>query len=496
MNAVIYARYSSDNQREESIEGQLRECKEYAGKNGITVLGSYIDRALSAKTDNRPEFQRMVKDSGKGMFEMVLVWKLDRFARNRFDSAHYKMLLRKNGVRVVSAKETISDGPEGIILESMLEGYAEYYSAELAQKVNRGLHENALKCRNNGGGVPFGFRLGLEQKLVADPETAPIVVEIYQRYAAGELAKEIIDDLNRRGLRNNYGKQFCKSYLHRLLINRKYLGEYRYKDVVIPGGLPALVPQALFDEVQVRMNKNKQAPARAKAKCEYLLSGKLICGDCGRLMVGESGTSRKGVTHNYYKCAGAKQKLGCHRKSLRKRWIEDAVIYYTVRDVLTEGRIQALARALATLQEQEDTTLPALRRQLADTEKGIENMVNAIQQGIFTPSTKERLDELEARREELKVSILQAEMARPAYTEEEIALWLHHFKGGDTGDTDYRRKLIDTFINAVYSYEDHIVIVYNFHDGSRMVTQEEINRVLDSDLQSLGAPNEEPYKGL
>ncbi|MEI3552222.1 MAG: recombinase family protein [Acutalibacteraceae bacterium] len=186
MKAVIYARYSSDNQREESIEGQLRECKEYAEKNGITILRSYIDRALSAKTDNRPEFQNMVQDSAKGLFDTVLVWKLDRFARNRYDSAHYKAVLRRNGVKVVSATENISDGPEGIILESMLEGMAEYYSEELAQKINRGLTENALKGKNNGGGIPLGYQLTEDQHLRIDPLTAPVVREIYQRYAEGE----------------------------------------------------------------------------------------------------------------------------------------------------------------------------------------------------------------------------------------------------------------------------------------------------------------------
>ena len=129
MKAVIYARYSSDNQREESIEGQIRECTEYAVRNDITILSSYIDRALSARTADRPEFQRMIADSEKGLFDVVLVWKLDRFSRDRYDSAHYKHILKKNGVRVISARENISEGPEGIILESMLEGYAEYYSA-------------------------------------------------------------------------------------------------------------------------------------------------------------------------------------------------------------------------------------------------------------------------------------------------------------------------------------------------------------------------------
>jgi DNA invertase Pin-like site-specific DNA recombinase len=145
VKAVIYARYSDSHQRDESIEGQIRECTDYAKYNNITIIGTYIDRAVSAKTDNRPEFQRMIRESTKGLFNIIIVWKLDRFARNRYDSAHYKSTLRKNGVKVVSAKESISEGPEGIILESMLEGMAEYYSAEFSEKIHRGQKENALK---------------------------------------------------------------------------------------------------------------------------------------------------------------------------------------------------------------------------------------------------------------------------------------------------------------------------------------------------------------
>ena len=159
MTGVIYARYSSDNQREESIEGQLRECRAFAEKNDIQIVDTYIDRALSAKTDNRPDFQRMIKDSANGLFDTVIVQKLDRFARNRYDSAHYKSILRKNGVKVISATELISDSAEGILLESMLEGMAEYYSAELSEKVVRGLTENALKCKYNGGTLPIGYTI-------------------------------------------------------------------------------------------------------------------------------------------------------------------------------------------------------------------------------------------------------------------------------------------------------------------------------------------------
>lgn len=157
MKAVIYARYSSDNQREASIEGQIRECTAFAEKNGITVLRHYIDRAISAKTDNRPEFQNMIKDSNKKLFDMIIVWKLDRFARNRYDSARYKAQLKRNGIKVVSATEVISDGAEGIILESMLEGFAEYYSVDLSEKVVRGMTDNTLKCMFNGGTLPMGM---------------------------------------------------------------------------------------------------------------------------------------------------------------------------------------------------------------------------------------------------------------------------------------------------------------------------------------------------
>ena len=163
MNSFIYARYSSDGQTENSIEGQIRECRDYAEKNGITVLGSYIDRAYSAKTDARPQFQKMIKDSSKKLFDVIIVWKLDRFARNRYDSAHYKAVLRKNGVKVLSATEPISEDSTGILLESLLEGYAEFFSAELSEKVKRGMTENALKCKWNGGGIPVGYFIDNEK---------------------------------------------------------------------------------------------------------------------------------------------------------------------------------------------------------------------------------------------------------------------------------------------------------------------------------------------
>ena len=163
----------------ESIDGQLRECRAFAEKNDITLLEPYIDRALSAKTDNRPNFQKMIKDSASKKFDVIIVWKLDRFARNHYDSAHYKSVLRKNGVRVMSATESISEGAEGILLESMLEGMAEYYSAELSEKVVRGLTENALKCKYNGGKIPIGYHIDENQFYQINPVTAPAVLQAF-----------------------------------------------------------------------------------------------------------------------------------------------------------------------------------------------------------------------------------------------------------------------------------------------------------------------------
>ncbi|MCQ2442247.1 MAG: recombinase family protein [Oscillospiraceae bacterium] len=308
MNAVIYARYSSDNQREESIEGQIRECMAYAALNGIKIIDSYVDRAFSAKTDQRPSFQKMIKDSAKKLFDTVLVWKLDRFARDRYDSAHYKNTLKKNGVKVISATERISDGPEGIILESVLEGMAEYYSVELSEKVTRGHTENALKCKCNGGTIAFGLTLDKEHHYIPDPLTAPIVLEVYQRYAAGETLKQLVDDLDKRQIKGVKGNKIGIDTLNRILSNRKYIGEYKYHDIVVPDGIPAIVPEDLFNEVQEMKAKNKKAPARRKAEDLYILATKLFCGRCGTAMDGECGHSANGNRYSYYKCLSAKRK--------------------------------------------------------------------------------------------------------------------------------------------------------------------------------------------
>ena len=229
MNVVIYARFSSHSQTEQSIEGQLKVCYEYAESNHYTVVGEYIDRAISGTTDNRAEFQRMISDSDKHTFEGVLVYQLDRFARNRYDSAINKAKLKKNGVRVLSAKENIADDASGILVEGVLESMAEYYSAELAEKVTRGLTENALKCKYNGGTLPIGYAIDENQFFVIDPLTAPAVLDAFKHYAEGATMQQITDELNLRGVRTKKNTRITLNTVTRMLHNRRYIGEYKYK---------------------------------------------------------------------------------------------------------------------------------------------------------------------------------------------------------------------------------------------------------------------------
>ena len=478
MTAVIYARYSSDSQREASIEGQLRDCKDYAEKNGITVVGTYIDRAYSAKTDDRPDFQRMIKDSGRKIFDVVLVWKLDRFARNRFDAVNYKYQLEKNGVHLVSAMEPISQGPEGIMVESMLIGMAEYYSAELALKVARGERENALQCKYNGGVVPLGFTIGKEDRLYhIDPETAPIVQEIFTRYADGEPAEKIAASLNERGLRTRTGKPFVKNSFFQIFRNRRYIGEYRYKDIVTPGGIPAIVDQDLFDRVQQRFEQNRIAHGRpAKEDVSYLLTTKLFCGKCGTLMGGESGTSHMGNTYYYYKCGNAKRhgKAHCDLKAIRKEPLERFVVDTAIKVIFSDEIIERLIDLVMEAQQQENTRLPVLKEQLRDTEKRLANLLEAIEQGILTPTTKQRLDELEARKEALNTSILEEELKKPVLTREWMRFWFEKFRKGDMRDMEHQRQIIDTFVNSVYVFDDRVVLNFNFTDDSKTISREEV----------------------
>lgn len=486
LKAVIYARYSSDNQREESIEGQIRECSEYAEFHDITIIGTYIDRALSAKTDNRPAFLKMINDSAKGVFNLIIVWKLDRFARNRYDSAHYKGLLKKNGVKVISAKETISEGSDGILLESLLEGYAEYYSVELAEKVNRGMEDNAKKCMSNGSVTPIGYYVDEEQHLQLDEKKAPFVKEIFQRFADGEPMKTILSDMNACGvgiaIKGKRGRSKPKEVpltynsLRHMLVNRKYLGEYRFNGHIVEGAIPQIIEKELFDRVQKRLDINKKAPAAHKAEEEYLLTTKLFCGKCGAMMIGESGASKTGKVYHYYKCARAKHGRKCDKKAIGKDLIENAIVKALIEKVMNDRQMKRPSKELYELQLQEDRIIPALKQQLSDVEEKIEQILVAIESGIILKTTKSRLEKLEQEQDRLTLELSEAELKSPVLTEEQILYGLRKYRGLNFDTPQGRRALIDGFLHKVFLYDGYAVVTCNYKDGSEEISLEDIEK--------------------
>lgn len=488
MKAVIYARYSCDNQREESIEGQLRECEAYCQKNDFTVVGTYIDRAESARTDQRPEFQHMIQDSSRGQFDLVIVWKMDRFARDRYDSANYKSRLKKKNIKVLSATENISGGPEGILMETLLEGMAEYFSAELAVKVNRGMKENALKCMHNGGLPPFGYTVDSGKHYQIDLVTAPVVQDIFARYDRGETMKEIVDFLHAAGIKDPRKNNLNINAIARILKNRKYIGEYSYRDVVVPDGIPALVEKGLFERVQARMAKNRRAPAQRKAEEDYLLTTKLFCGECGAMMVGECGTSSgNGRKYHYYRCVNSKRNKTCNakHKSVSKIPIENAVIQSVMEKIMDDAFVNFIADSVMELQGSGSPLLESLEKQLSDTERSIENLLDALQADVGVDAVKQRLAALDEAKKSLQAQIAIERISHPLLTRDEVVYWICRFRRLDMSVLEDRRRLVDSFVNSVTIYDGRIVITFNYKDGQKTLP---ISALKSSDTGSPGVP--------
>lgn len=485
--AVIYARYSpGPNQREESIEGQIRECKEIAAKKGLMVIHEYIDKRLSGTRDDRPDFQRMLRDADRGLFDVLLVWKNDRFSRNRYDSAISKRRLKRAGVKIMYAKEHIPDGPEGIILESLLEGLAEYYSANLAQNIRRGQLENALEGKFIGGTIPLGYKLDAEKRYVIDPETAPLVREIFKRYVDGEAIIHICDDLNARGYQTARKKAFNRSSLHRILANEKYIGVYRFEDIEHKDAVPRIISDELFQAASLRAIKNKKSRRTIQeGQVDYLLTGKLFCGHCGESMGGSWGTSKSGTRHYYYVCNGKKtKKSACHKKAERKEDLEKLVVDVVIKNVLcNQAVVDFIIDRCMQIQEQDADTSAAdgLRRELADAEKRLENLMTAIESGIITATTKARLVELEERCATLKQGIAEAEIRPPKFSREQLEFIFEKYQNRDIDDLSFIRDVIDTFVHAVYVYDNKLLITFNYSgDNTIEIPLSEIEKSVDS----------------
>jgi site-specific DNA recombinase len=463
--AVLYARFSSDNQREESIEGQRRECQEFAEKSGLTIIGEYVDRALSATSDNRPEFQRMIRDSYKHIFNVVLVWKLDRFSRNVYDSAKYEYTLEKNGVRIVSATEPISDQPEGILVKQMLIGMNAYYSKELAQKVRRGMTDNALECKFNGGVVPFGYLVNSDQRLVINPEQASVVKEVFRLYADEDFnINEIAAIMRDKSVLGFHGNPISFSTVARMLRNRRYLGEYRFDKTVVKDGIPRIVDDGIFERARMKLEKNEESPSHYRAPVNYLLSGKLFCGKCGGIMQGESSLKKKsGKTYRYYKCTNTKKNHTCDAPSVDKSYVEGIAVHFAKGLLFDDRVIKGITESVLAFQSRANPVLKALEKSKEDAEKRIANLVRAVEEGIISDSTKTRLAELEEQKKGLEAAIGNELIQNPVLDENDILMFFDECRALDLKKEANRQLLIDLFIEKMIIYPDgggHIILNY------------------------------------
>ncbi len=465
MNVVIYARYSSHSQTEQSIEGQLKECYEFAKKNDFNIIGEYIDRAITGTSDNRPEFKKMIEDSSKKTFSGVLVYQLDRFARNRYDSATYKNKLKKNGVRVYSARENISQDASGILVEGLLESMAEYYSAELSQKIVRGMEINASKFMHTGGNnVSLGFKIDKEKHYQIDEETAPIVKKIFEMYINGSTMAEIIRYLNAHNYKTMRGTEFNKNSIRKILLNKRYIGCYIYKNKITPNAIPRIIDDEIFKKAEEMMFKNKKAPARARAKAEYLLTTKLFCGYCKEMMTGVSSTSHTGKKYHYYSCKNAIKKI-CDKKKVSKEYIEDLIVVKARKILTKENIIKISSEVIKSIEkEQDNIMLKQLNKEIKNNLKKHDNLIKAVAEceiESIRQSLYLEIQKIEQANNEIKKEVLKEERMFTNVTEKQIQFFLTQVQKGNLEDIKYKKMLISILVNKIYLYDDKAIIIFN-----------------------------------
>ena len=468
MGIVIYARYSAGSrQTDQSIDGQIRVCTEYAKLKGLTIIGEYCDKHISGKTDERPEFQRLIADAKLKKFEAVLVYKTDRFARNKYDSAIYKKELKKNGIQIFYAAEAIPDGPEGIILESLMEGLAEYYSVELAQKVRRGMRESALKCKSTGGNIPLGYKVDKDKNILIDDTSAPIVQAIFQKYINGTPNSTICDYLNSRGFRTSQGNLFNKNSIHRIIQNRSYIGEYKYSDILIQGGMPAIMDLETFNLAQQERAKRKQQKKAKAPKAEYTLAGKMFCGYCKAPLHGISGTGRSGEKYYYYTCANTRGKeKTCHKANVKRDWLESTLVEFIKQQILQKETLENIVTNILLEQNANNTLkkdIAFYEKKLIENKRAHSNILKMIEFGNGTKSLTDRLQQLEDERTVLENELTHLKKLNITFTDDQLIYMLLSFLDKYEYETEqeYNNRILTCFLSEVYLFDDHVVLFFN-----------------------------------
>lgn len=457
-DAVIYARYSSHNQREVSIEQQIAECTKYAAALGLRIVGTYEDRAISGKTDNRPRFQQMMRDAGKGKFQAVVAWKSNRIGRNMLQAMVNEAKLDDYDVKVFYAEEDFDDTAAGRFALRNMMNVNQFYSENMAEDITRGLYDNASKCMANGR-QPLGYKRGEDGRVVLDDANAAVVREIFTRVAAGDLFVDIARDLNAQGIKTSKGANWNKGSFQSICQNERYRGIYIYGDVRVVDGIPRIVSDDLWYRVQeaMRMKKNPVGTRHRVGAEDYLLTGKLRCGHCGSYMTGVSGTSRNGELHYYYTCQKRRTEHACDKKNIRRDVIEPAVAQAIKMYCLTDDVIAWIADRTVEYWEKHDNDLQieALEQQLEENKKATSNMLKAIEMGIITEATRTRMVELETEQSRLSVQLNAAKEDVVKIDREQIISYLELLQQGDIHDRDFQMELFKNFLVAVYVYDDN-----------------------------------------
>lgn len=461
--AAIYARYSSSNQRDESIEDQLRECHRFAEREGLTVVAEFTDHAKSGRsTEKRTEFRKMIEAAKTGLFKTLIIYKMNRFARSMYDFFRYEHELIGAGVEVVSVKEPMFSGPAGTILKAVLAGVAQSQSEAMSEDIKRALEGNALKCRSNGR-KPWGYVTDPEGHFAVDEEKAAAVRTIFEGVLSGVTVSELADELNAKGFRTTRGNAFCVQTVSKMLRNETYTGVYRFKNFRKDGGVPAIVDMETFEKVQVKLNGHVAGKKRG-ASAKFLLTPKIICGKCGEKIRGMSGRGRHGDVHHYYRCRG-KQEGRCDLPLFRKAELERIVVSAVWENVLAPEKIPTIVDAVMAMQERENAKkmtadVTAERKRLAEIEKEIDRLLDSVAKGIPAERVAGKVKELEAQSNTLAAAIRRAESqaAETHYSRDFVEKALRVFAKGDLNSEDYRRNVIDALVEGVLIDGENAVI--------------------------------------
>lgn len=464
--AAIYARYSSDLQRSESIDAQIRACKYYAQRFGLNVIHVYSDAAKSGRRiAGRDQFAAMMEDAKAGKFKVLLVHKLSRFSRSGTDTLNNKARLESLGVELVSVTERLDNTPEGKLMLYVITGMNEFYSANLAAETMKGLRENAYNCKHTGGLPPLGYDVDpATKKLVVNVEEAEAVCTIFSMYLAGHGYGEITQVLNGNGWRTKRGALFGRNSIHDILINEKYTGVLVYdkiasktpdgkmnrrkfkKDYIrIDGGCPQIISREDFERTAIKLKQNQHRP-RTKAVENYILSGKLYCGVCGHRMCGERHKVRD-TAYAYYTCNQGKR-CKDHKLSVPKQLVEDMVCDLLNGILANPVAIEAIAKAAVASYDNDASVAQRLDKEIADCDNGIKNIIKAITTGLDEPELRSELLRLKRRKAELTAILSTAEKEGKKSFEDWVS-FLSNFCDIKLLPEADKKALIQTYVDRI-----------------------------------------------